>query len=256
VFFAQAAVFNRNLTYGDTGQDVLLLQKILNSNSTTQITQTGEGAPGQETTYFGNLTRRAVKKFQELYRNEILVPAGLTEGTGVVGQMTRNKLNTLVTSSEYQTNSATTSSSQTKPAAPKVDRVSASLLPHNAEVTVYGSGFTKKNNVNITIEPNNKYTGIVSNDGKTIKFKLHTALHDLMQGQLDLLQFPPAKNDKEEEEQEKLKEEFQKKLTAGYNKAAGINKDNDEEFSIQAKLSVSNENGTSNLIPINLSIFK
>lgn len=86
-------VFERNLTVGDTGTDVLELQKLLNQNTFTRVNVSGVGSPGQETVLFGGLTAAAVKRFQELYRNDILVPNGLTVGTGFVGTATRAKLN-------------------------------------------------------------------------------------------------------------------------------------------------------------------
>lgn len=51
---------------------------------------------GLVTGYFGNLTRMGVIRFQEMYRNEILAPVGLGNGTGFVGLRTRNKINQLL----------------------------------------------------------------------------------------------------------------------------------------------------------------
>ena len=83
------------LKVGDRGTQVLNLQKILNSSPDTQISTSGVGSPGNETDYFGALTRIAVIKFQEKFSNEILAPTGLTNGTGVVGPKTLQKLNIL-----------------------------------------------------------------------------------------------------------------------------------------------------------------
>lgn len=88
-----AFTFARSLTLGSTGQDVFELQKILNLSSQTQVAITGAGSPGQETTYFGDLTWQALIKFQNLYAPDILHPIGLINGTGFMGASTINFLN-------------------------------------------------------------------------------------------------------------------------------------------------------------------
>lgn len=88
-------VFTRNLTLGSSGSDVRVLQELLNKNEATVVSQTGPGSPGKETIYFGSLTKKAVLRFQELYKEEILTPVGLLYGTGYVGDATRAKLNAI-----------------------------------------------------------------------------------------------------------------------------------------------------------------
>lgn len=92
--FVDAYTFTRTLSVGDEGQDVLELQKILNSNSQTAVSVSNtRGSYGNETTYFGTLTKDAVIRFQNLHAEEILYSNGLTKGTGFVGKSTLAFLN-------------------------------------------------------------------------------------------------------------------------------------------------------------------
>ncbi len=91
---AMTCNFTRNLTTGDTGADVMELQKFLNTNGYT-VAVTGAGSVGNETEYFGPATAGAVAAFQEAYASEILAPLGLTAGTGYFGASTRAKANEL-----------------------------------------------------------------------------------------------------------------------------------------------------------------
>lgn len=88
--------FSKDLKFGDNNKDVRELQKMLNANPLTEVTSYGTGSPGNETAFFGALTKKAVVKFQELYADDILSPLGLKKGTGFVGIATRLKLNSLI----------------------------------------------------------------------------------------------------------------------------------------------------------------
>lgn len=85
-------IFTKNLRLGSYDLEVQHLQKYLNSYGFI-VAQTGWGSVGKESAYFGVGTQRALIKFQEVYANEVLIPAGLIRGTGIVGFYTRKKLN-------------------------------------------------------------------------------------------------------------------------------------------------------------------
>lgn len=87
--------FTTNLSLGSKGMQILLLQQFLNRDPDTRIASTGPGSPGQETSYFGMLTKAAVVRFQQKYAQEVLAPVGLFQGNGYVGVYTRAKLNAL-----------------------------------------------------------------------------------------------------------------------------------------------------------------
>lgn len=84
--------FNRNLALGSRGQDVKELQKFLNENGFI-VSVEGDGSKGNETEYFGNRTRSALKTYQEFYREEILRPLNLIYGTGELYDKTRAFIN-------------------------------------------------------------------------------------------------------------------------------------------------------------------
>ena len=65
------------------------LQQLLNSDSDTQIAVSGAGSAGNETEYYGSLTRAAVRKFQMKYG---VVSSASDAGYGYVGPNTRAKL--------------------------------------------------------------------------------------------------------------------------------------------------------------------
>jgi peptidoglycan hydrolase-like protein with peptidoglycan-binding domain len=85
-------VFTRILKLNSTGIDVKYLQIFLNDNGFT-VSTTGIGSKGNESTYFGPATQRALIKYQEYYAKDILTPYGLTKGTGYFGPATMRKVN-------------------------------------------------------------------------------------------------------------------------------------------------------------------
>ncbi len=87
--------FTRTLRPGSRGEDVRRLQQFLNA-SNILVSEKGAGRPGFETTYFGPGLTRALKRFQERHREDVLTPFGLTAGTGVFGEKTRQLVQRLM----------------------------------------------------------------------------------------------------------------------------------------------------------------
>ncbi len=83
--------FKNNLYYGlRNNQEVKCLQEFLKSQGPEIYPE------GLVTGNFLSLTKNAVIRFQEKYKEEILTPLGLEKGTGFVGLMTRQKINSLL----------------------------------------------------------------------------------------------------------------------------------------------------------------
>jgi hypothetical protein len=84
--------FNNNLSIGDTGPEVVNLQKALN-NQGFLLSNYIEGG-------FDIATYDAVVAFQEKYKSDILTPLKLKNGTGKVAYATRTKLNKIYSCSQ------------------------------------------------------------------------------------------------------------------------------------------------------------
>ena len=80
--------FTKNLTLGSRNSDVINVQKVLNSDSDTQVAVSGPGSKGNETTYFGPATKKAIQKFQ--VKHGLAKVGGV--GYGVFGPKTKAKL--------------------------------------------------------------------------------------------------------------------------------------------------------------------
>lgn len=83
------AVFTQPLTVGQTAAKVRDLQVFLNTHGFV-IAATGAGSPGRETTYFGDLTKQALAKFQ--LQNK-LITSLQDSAAGYLGPKTREAIN-------------------------------------------------------------------------------------------------------------------------------------------------------------------
>ncbi len=81
---ALSDVFNTNLKFGDSGEDVRQLQEELRKVNLLGIEPTG---------YYGKVTEHAVFKFQQ---SQKLVGDKESNGAGIFGPITRSKLNSIV----------------------------------------------------------------------------------------------------------------------------------------------------------------
>jgi hypothetical protein len=83
---AACTTFTRDHQMGDSGGEVMAIQKFLNSNG-HQVAASGAGSPGNETSTFGGLTKAAVMKFQ--------AAKGITPTAGYWGPKTRAAANAM-----------------------------------------------------------------------------------------------------------------------------------------------------------------
>jgi hypothetical protein len=91
VLSGEAVLFTKTLKLGTTGQEVLLLQKFLNTHGFV-IAATGPGSSGNETTTFGKATQKAVQSYQ-CQKKIVCEGSQDSTGYGMVGKTTRMHLN-------------------------------------------------------------------------------------------------------------------------------------------------------------------
>lgn len=248
--FVRANSFISDLKLGMTNNEVLLLQKALNTDPDTFVASEGVGAQGYETNYFGVKTESAVKRFQEKYKDEILSPLNLTFGTGIVGTKTRAVLNRLFsdmqTSSILNSNSGNSSfSSQDYDYTkyfPMISSVTPSSIsdPRNQVVTISGSNFTQNNKVFLAIEGFEVFEA-GSSDGSMISVLLNTRFLDLINNAVNAI---PENT-----------EGTARKTAINLLKSEFNSSDKDGVY-VPATIFVQNENGESNKYRISINLFK
>lgn len=158
-----AYTFTRSLNVGSEGEDVRQLQIYLNSNSQTRVSESGAGSPGSESTYFGDRTKQAVIRMQNMFAPLILYPVGLTLGSGYVGNSTVSFLNSIQGNSPATQPGVTTPSSN----APFIESVSPKDVRDGDTITIIGRNFSDKNRITLTFEASEPYSDIPSTDNGT-----------------------------------------------------------------------------------------
>ncbi len=102
-----AASFIKDLSIGQKGKAVKILQQFLNKNGFL-VADKGPGSLGNETEYFGRLTFNALADFQEAHKDDI---ENLGGGKGRLGSATRNFIDSLIEKSTGTTEKISVSSS-------------------------------------------------------------------------------------------------------------------------------------------------
>jgi peptidoglycan hydrolase-like protein with peptidoglycan-binding domain len=197
-------IFYRYLGIGSTGEDVKLLQKLLNTDSRTQISGFGAGSSGQETTYFGQLTKEAVQKFQALHDENVYQDGQLVIYSGTVDERTRKDLNEYAASINFtatgqaynpyspvantipqtpqdQLNAQYRASITVIPGFPYVDSITPNKIKNGDMITITGRNFS-------TTSPNTVYMSYhqvtaTSTDGTTIRVQVKSYLNELFNNQ-------------------------------------------------------------------------
>lgn len=182
---AHAATFDRYLQKGDRGADVTVLQKVLNTDQTTQVTAMGEGSAGFETDFFGELTKQAVIKLQK--KENLGNSYGFfTIYSGALDDKTRSFLNTKLENA----GSATTTGSADQEKLnviyreskyseffPHIESINPSSVTNGEFITITGKNFstTTPNTVRMTYNT----ISATSTDGKTLTVKAQSALQNM-----------------------------------------------------------------------------
>lgn len=214
-----AEVFTIDMITGTTDPQVRLLQQLLNRDDRTQVALSGVGSPGSETEYYGPRTTDAVRRFQVVFRSEILDPLGLVFPTGYVGDATRRVLNRLYlggtmgtgTGISYVANNVlnifgatSTIATSTATSTPTIATTTATTSPFGNTLRINDKGFGVKANSDQT---NDQYSGsgprilpqrdaYTPNPGRSWQWQLQGAIDtsfDVDMYDIDLFDVPQSK---------------------------------------------------------------
>jgi len=130
-----ACSFTRSLTVGSTGADVKCLQQYLNASGYT-IATTGAGSPGNESTYFGSLTKAAVAKWQ--------AAKGVSPAAGYFGTISRAKYTEVASTGTTTTTTGTTTTTTTTTTTAVGSGLTVALDSTQPEASLFGESFASK----------------------------------------------------------------------------------------------------------------
>jgi hypothetical protein len=183
---ADTELFTRYLQKGDSGSDVTLLQKVLNSSPDTLVAESGDGSPGNETRLFGELTKQAVIKLQK--KNNLGNKYGFfTLYSGALDDRTRGFLNGKIEDAHTATSTPGTAEQQklneiyrttsTSYTAPFISSIAPGTVVNGDTVTITGRNFstTTPNTIRMT----HNSTATTSPNGTTLQVKVNSALQTM-----------------------------------------------------------------------------
>ncbi len=239
IYSVAHAEITRTLRVGDRGDDVRELQVFLNQDPETRIALSGVGAPGYESTYFGNLTRLAVNRFQIKYALQVLTPAGLSGPTGVVGPLTR----ALIYKLSWQTPTPVVTTPTVSPTVEIAAITPQSITSSPQQITLTGSGFTPNNNTVIVVgDPERTIGSFDAVNGMTITFSFSEPTIARMK-----MQLAPFKNTSS----------FSSLLHAFVDNLTGATVvESNGTLYLRVILKIKNSNGQSNAVPVMIDVAK
>jgi|GEM_PF-3094870 len=125
-------LFSRNLFWGIRGEDVLCLQRYLNKAGFL-IATAGPGSPGNETLYFGGLTKKALARWQS--------GNGVSPARGYFGPISKAKYAVL-------TGAGGSAVSINKPQfqKPVIEKITPAVGPVGTNIIIQGTGFSETGN--------------------------------------------------------------------------------------------------------------